>query len=555
MAAILLGGAAVSLPLGRWMAAVFAVPSGPGEKGTGIRGRILRLVGGKYFDEDQAPAAYIRTLLLFNAALFLIAALILALQPVLPGNPDRKGPLPFHLILHIASSFVTNTNLQHYSGETVLSPTSQIAGLMVLQFLSAATGLAALAALARGLSGRARVGNFLRDVVSAAFFVLLPLSVVFGSALALCGVPMTGGGTVIARTLEGGLQRIARGPVAAFTAIKQLGSNGGGYFGPNSAHPYENPTGLSNAVEALAMLIIPMACVWMFGRMTRRRRHAAVLFAVMAAFLLIHAGLCLGFESHPSPAFHDPAAAPSSVNWEGQELRFGKRAGPFWSALTTSLGNGSVNGMLDSQHPSTNLVLLAALWTNIAFGAGGVGLINLFLYIVIGVFICGLMVGRTPEYLSRKIETAEMKLAVCGLLVHPILILGGTALFAVVPGLGGSGAPLGAHAFTRILYEFSSAAANNGSGLEGLADGTAPWNLASAVVMIVGRYLPIILPLLIAGRLGTKVPAPETVGSFRVDTPLFALILIGTVVLIGALLFLPVAVLGPVAEILAGPGV
>jgi K+-transporting ATPase ATPase A chain len=553
MAAVLLGAAASSYPLGRWMAAVFEAPS-EAEGEAGLRSRVLRAVGGRAVREDQSTGGYIRSLLIFNAVLFILVVLILAFQAALPGNPDHKGRLSFHLILHIASSFVTNTNLQHYSGEAALSPAAQVYGLMVLQFLSAATGLAALAALARGLSGRVRVGNFLRDAVSAALFILLPLSLLGGAILVLAGVPMTWGGAVTARTLEGGIQTIARGPVAAFEAIKQLGSNGGGYFGPNSAHPFENPSGLTNTVEMLAMLILPMACVWMFGRMTRRHRHAVVVFGVMAVLILANVGLCLGLEMRPSPAFSNPAAAASNSNWEGQELRFGAGAGPFWSALTTSLGNGSVNGMLDSHHPATVLVLLGGMWTNVAFGGVGVGLINLFLYIVIGVFICGLMVGRTPEYMSRKIETPEMKLALFGLLVHPVLILGGTVLFAAVPRLAGFTPPLGAHGFSRILYEFTSASANNGSGLEGLADGSAAWNLASAAVMVLGRYLPIVLPLLIGGRLAAKAAAPETSGSFRIDTPLFGMILLGTVLLVGALLFLPVAVLGPVTEILAGPG-
>ncbi len=540
MAAILAGAAAVSIPLGRWMSSVF--DSAPK--------RWFRFLGGRRVLDEQTPGVYIRSLLIFNAVMFGAVVAILALQAFLPGNPDGRGGLSFHLILHIAASFVTNTNLQHYAGEAALSPAAQVFGLMVLQFLSASTGLCALAALARGLSGRTRVGNFYSDTLSASLFVLLPLSLVTGVLLALSGVPMSWAGAAKAQTLEGGIQTIVRGPVAAFEAIKQIGSNGGGYFGPNAAHPFENPGRFSNVVEMLAMLVVPMACVWMFGRMTRRRRHATVLFAVMAAFLVAHVALAVGFERRPSPAFQNPAAAASDVNWEGQELRFGAGAGPFWSALTTSSGNGSVNGMIDSHHPATVMVLLAALWTNIAFGGVGAGLINLFFYIIVGVFICGLMVGRTPEYLSRKIETAEMKLAIFGLLVHPALILGGTTLFVALPHLAGVVPPLDSHFFTRILYEFSSASANNGSGMEGLRDGTAAWNLASAAVMILGRYVPLLLPIYIGGRLAAKTPVPETVGSFRVDTVLFALILTGTIILIGALLFMPVAVLGPVTEIL-----
>jgi K+-transporting ATPase ATPase A chain len=536
------------------MAAVFETPPDAVSGAAGRRARILRAIGGRTPREEQTTGAYIRSLLVFNAILFLLLVLILALQPVLPGNPDHRGPLSFHLILHIAASFVTNTNLQHYSGEAALSPAVQIFGLMLLQFLSAAVGLAALAALSRKLSGRPRAGHFLRDVISAAFFILLPLSLASGGVLVLSGLPMTWGGAVDARTLEGGAQTIARGPVAAFVAIKQLGSNGGGYFGPNSAHPFENPSAWTNAVEMFLMLLLPMACVWMFGRMTRRRRHAAAVFAVMAVLLLANAGLCLASEMRSSPPFRGPAVAAEGPNAEGQELRFGPGAGPLWSALTASLGNGSVNGMLDSHQPASVLILLLGMWMNVAFGGIGVGFLNMFLTIVVGVFLCGLMVGRTPEYMARKIETGEMKLALAGLLAHPALILGGTVLFTSLPRLGGFVPPLGAHGFSRILYEFTSASANNGSGLEGLADGTAAWNLATAAVMILSRYLPIVLPLIIAGGMAAKAPAPENTGSFRIDTPLFGVILLGTVLIIGALLFMPVAVLGPVSELLAGGG-
>jgi K+-transporting ATPase ATPase A chain len=483
--------------------------------------------------------------------MFIVVFAILSLQQILPLNPDGKEALEPSLIFNTAASFTTNTNLQHYSGEVSLSHFSQIFGLMWLQFVSAATGIAALTALARGLAGQTNIGNFYRDLMRATFLVLLPLAVGVAVLLVLGGVPMTLQGAALATTLEGALQTIARGPAAAFVAIKQLGTNGGGFFGPNSAHPFENPSFFTNIVECVSIVLIPMASVWMFGRITGRMRHAVIVFAVMAVLLVGKVGLAVYFESAPTAAL---AGLPveATANLEGKELRFGAAAGPLWGALTTATSNGSVNSMHDSFNPLTGLIPLAGMWLNVTFGGVGVGLINMFLYIIVGVFICGMMVGRTPEYLSRKVETREMKLALLALLVHPLFILGGTALFALTPWGTATVHNPGAHGFTEILYEFSSAAANNGSGFEGLGDNTVPWNVATGVVMLLARFIPIVLPLAIAGSLAAKKPTPETTGTLRTDTPLFGMVILGSVVFIGALLFLPVAVLGPIAEHLAG---
>jgi len=498
---------------------------------------------------EQDWQHYVRSLLLFNAIMFAVGYVLLACQHLLPLNPDGRGPLSADLLLHTISAFVTNTDLQHYSGEAALSHLSQLV-LMWLQFTSAATGLAALAALARGLSGRTQLGCFYLDVRRAALFVLLPLAAVIAVLLLFSGVPMTFSGAVSAKTLEGALQTIARGPVAAFVAIKQIGTNGGGFFSANAAHPFENPSFFSNLLECLSIIVLPMASVWMFGHLTKRMRHAAVIFSVMAALLLGQLGLALWAESKPAPAL---AGLPVQVaaNMEGKELRFGTAAGPVWAALTTATSNGSVNAMHDSLNPLAGLAALIGMWLNVAFGGVGVGLINMFLYIIVGVFICGMMVGRSPEYCSRKVETHEMKLALLGLLLHPLLILGGTALFAATSWGADTVLNKGAHGFSEILYEFSSAAANNGSGFEGLGDNTAPWNIATALVILLGRYLPIILPLAIVGSLASKKPVPETSGTLRTDTGLFGFVILGSVIFIGALLFLPVAVLGPIAEHLA----
>ncbi|MEZ4374396.1 MAG: potassium-transporting ATPase subunit KdpA [Polyangiaceae bacterium] len=528
-------------PLSRYMAWVFSPTS---------RGRfdswLERLVGeGAVASQDWRR--YASSLVVFNALMFALVFLVLVFQHRLPLNPDAKPGLEPSLAFHTAISFATNTNLQHYSGEQSLSYFSQVVGLSWLQFVSAATGLGALAAIARALGPSRSVGNFYRDLLRGSLLLLLPISVGFASVLVLLGVPMTLDGAAVAHTLEGTTQTIARGPVAGMLAIKQLGTNGGGFFGPNSTHPFENPSQLTNALSNVAILLLPMASVWMFGRLIGRIRHATVIFGVMAVLFLVTAVGALHFEAQPN------LAASSVVdqglgNLEGKELRVGAGPGAFWAVSTTATSNGSVAAMHDSLSPLGGLTALAGMWLNVSFGGVGVGMINMFLYVVVAVFIAGLMVGRTPEYLGRKIETREMKIAALALLLHPLLILGGTALFAATPWGVHSVANPGSHGFSEILYEMSSAAANNGSGFEGLGDNTVPWNTLTGVWMFLGRYLPIVLPLAIAGFLAEKKVVPETAGTFRTDTPLFGFLLLGSVLLLGGLLFLPAAVLGPIAE-------
>lgn len=510
---------------------------------------IPRFLLGSFFEKQQNWKEYGSSLLFLNFLFFLVAFCILYFQSSLPLNPDGKGPISLSLLFHTVASFTSNTNLQHYSGEVVLSYFSQIFGLMWLQFVSAATGIAALTALARGLSGKILLGNFYQDIWNATFLVLLPLALVFAILLVLGGVPMTWEGSAEAITLEGQTQWISRGPVASFVAIKQLGTNGGGFFGPNSTHPFENPTLWTNFLETLAILLIPMAAVWMFGFIIKNRKHATVLFAVMAFLLLAKIFCAVYFDRFPNVALQN-LSVTAPTNLEGKELRFGTNAGPVWAALTTSTSNGSVNSMHNSLHPLAALAPLVGMWLNTTFGGVGVGLINLLVYVFVGVFICGMMVGRTPEYLTRKVETYEMKLALLVLLLHPFFILGGTALFVLLPWGTETICNPGSRGFTEILYEMSSAAANNGSGFEGLGDNTPPWNWVTGFIMLFARYLPILLPLAIAGSLATKKPAPETTGTLRTDTWLFGLILLGNLLFIGALLFLPVAVVGPIAEYL-----
>jgi potassium-transporting ATPase potassium-binding subunit len=537
---LILGSTALlSWPLGAYMTKLF-------------RGQFARLDGLFTHAVGGAPAQdwkqYSLALLAFNAVMFVFVFSLLALQHLLPFNPDQQGAASLDLVFNTAASFTTNTNLQHYSGESTWSYLAQLGGLMWLQFVSAATGIAALAALARGIGRQGDMGNFFIDLQRAAFGVLLPLAIVVAAILALAGVPMTLQGAAQITTLEGAAHTIARGPAAAFVAIKQLGTNGGGFFGPNSTHPFENPSFWSNALEMIALILVPMACVWMFGRMIGRMKHAGVVFGVMAVLVLVKITAAVGFETAPTRAFMDIPVVQGVGNLEGKELRLGATTGPLWSALTTSTSNGSVGAMHDSLNPLTGLVPMVGMWLNETFGGVGVGMINMFLYIVVAVFVAGMMVGRTPEYLGHRIESREMRLAVLALISHPVLILGGTALFVATSWGVGTPGNSGAHGFSEILYEFSSAAANNGSGFEGLRDNTVPWNIATGLVMLIGRFLPIIVPLAIVGSLMAKRRSAESAGTLSVEGNTFGIMLLITILIFGALTFFPAAALGPVAE-------
>ncbi|ETI63065.1 potassium-transporting ATPase subunit A [Sphingobium sp. C100] len=537
---LIVGGACLlSWPLGTYMASLF---SGRFARADSV---FIRAAGTA---PDQGWKQYSIALLVFNAVMFAFVFLLLATQHLLPLNPDGQSAAPLDLVFNTAASFTTNTNLQHYSGESSWSYLAQLGGLMWLQFVSAATGIAALVALARGIGGQASMGNFFLDLQRAAFCLLLPLAIIVACFIALRGVPMTFDGAATVTTLEGTIQTIARGPAAAFVAIKQLGTNGGGFFGPNSTHPFENPDFWANCFQMISIILIPMACVWMFGRIIGRMKHAGVIFGVMLIFLLVKIGGAVMFESVPTHAFaHLPVMADVG-NLEGKELRLGAATGPLWSVLTTSTSNGSVGAMHDSLNPLTGLMPMAGMWLNATFGGVGVGMINMFLYIVVAVFIAGMMVGRTPEYLGHKVEGREMRLAILALLSHAVLILGGTAIFAATAWGQDSLGNVGAHGFSEILYEFSSAGANNGSGFEGLKDNTIPWNIATGLVMLVGRYLPIIVPLAIVGSLMAKKRSAESAGTLSVEGGTFGTMLVITILIFGALTFFPAAALGPIAE-------
>jgi K+-transporting ATPase ATPase A chain len=547
---VIVGGTAlVSWPLGRYMRwAMDPAASGAGAAG-GFTGLFQRFGG--------APARalhdwkqYILAMLAFNVLMFVVSFGIMALQQHLPFNPDAMKDVEGSLIFNTAASFTSNTNLQHYSGESTMSYLSQLGALMWLQFVSAATGVAALAALARGLAGKP-LGNFFVDLQRASFLVFLPVALVVATLMVLGGMPMTFDGAAVATTLEGAQQTIARGPVAAFLTIKQLGTNGGGFFGPNCTHPFENPTFWTNALAMISIILIPMASVWMFGRIVGRMRHAAVVFAVMGVLLLAKITGTVYFETAPTQAFAALAIEQDVGNLEGKEMRFGATSGPLWAVLTTSTSNGSVGAMHDSLNPLAGLMPMIGMWLNETYGGVGVGMINMFLYIVVAVFVAGMMVGRTPEYLGWRVEAREVKFAAVALLAHAFFILVGTAIFAVTPWGTATLNNVGPHGFSEILYEFSSASANNGSGFEGLGDNTVPWNVATGIVMLLARYIPIILPFAIVGSFAAKRRAPESAGTLGVENGTFAVMLLTTIVIIGALTFFPAAALGPIAEHLA----
>lgn len=558
----------LAIPIGRYMARALDHSS--------ARNGFERLVdtGGQTWKQ------YCFSMLAFNALAFAAGFILLASQVSLPLNPDDKKALAPSTVFNTAASFLTNTNLQHYSGEVHLSYFSQLCVILWKQFVTPAIGLAALLAVIRGLRGDKNLGNFYLDTFRGVVWVMLPVGFVTALLLLAGGVPMTFDGSASAKTLEGAEQTIARGPVAAIVAIKQIGTNGGGFFGVNSCHPFENPTAFTNLVECIGILLIPMACVVMFGQMLQANRHALIIGGTLMLFLAGFTALAIIGESAPNPGLKDLPVDQSSGNLEGKELRFGPGSAGTWVAATTCTSNGSVNCMHDSLNPATGAIPLSGMWLNCVFGGVGVGLINLLVYLIVGVFLAGLMVGRTPEYLGRKVEAREMKLAMLALLVHPILVLMPTGIFCLNDwGTKTTNNP-GAHGFTEILYEFTSASANNGSGFEGLADtvgvsaaddddlksddaekriareesrqNASAWDIATALVMLIGRFVPIIAPIALAAGLSSKRLTPFTTGTLRTDTVTFAFVLLGTIVLVGALLFLPVAALGPVAECL-GP--
>ncbi|MDB1979808.1 potassium-transporting ATPase subunit KdpA [[Clostridium] symbiosum] len=508
--------------------------------------------------EDMHWKTYALNLLMTNAVMILIGYLVLRLQGLLFLNPNGIASMEESLSFNTIISFMTNTNLQHYSGESGLSYLSQTAVIIFMMFTSAATGYAACMAFCRGMAGRP-MGNFYEDMVRNTTRILIPLSFIAGMLLIWQGTPQNFHANFTVSTLEGKWQDIATGPIAALEAIKHVGTNGGGFLGANSSTPLENPTIISNLVELYSMMILPGACVIAFGNMIADKRkkegkkslfgrQGRTVFAAMAIIFLIGVTVCFAAESAGNPVLAGIGLNQDMGSYEGKEVRFGIAQSALFTTTTTSFTTGTVNNMHDSLTPLGGLVPLLHMMLNCVFGGKGVGLMNMVMYVILAVFICGLMIGRTPEYLGKKIEGKEMKLVAVCLIIHPLLILGFSALaVSMAGGLAGITNP-GFHGLSQVLYEYSSSAANNGSGFEGLADNSVFWNLTTGIAMYFGRFPAIILQLAIAGSIFAKRRVNETVGTLRTDNVVFTLILVFVVYIFAALTFFPALALGPVAE-------
>ncbi len=508
---------------------------------------------------------YAVSLLTTNAVMIFAGYLILRLQGSLFLNPNGTGAMEPTLAFNTIISFMTNTNLQHYAGESGLSYLSQTLVIIFMMFTSAATGYAACMAFIRGITGTGKdMGNFYEDMIRIMTRVLIPISIVIALILVSQGTPENYTANLTMQTLEGKNQDIAMGPMAALVAIKHLGTNGGGFLGANSSTPLENPTILSNMVEMYAMAILPGACVIVFGRMFHDKnkkaqaekkgtrpifgRQAGPVFGAMAILFLVGLMICFFAEKAGNPVLEQAGLSQAMGNMEGKEVRFGISQSALFTTVTTSFTTGTVNNMHDSLTPLGGMVPLLHMMLNCVFGGKGVGFMNMIMYAILAVFLCGLMIGRTPEYLGKKIEGREMKLIVIVLILHPLLILGFSALAVVnQAGLAGITNP-GFHGLSQVLYEFASSAANNGSGFEGLADNTGFWNMTTGIVMFLGRYIPIIAQIAIAGSLLAKRRMNESVGTLRTDNVLFMLILVFIVYIFAALTFFPALALGPIAE-------
>ena len=505
-----------------------------------------------------------------NAVMIGIGYFILRVQAVGVFNPNNIEGMEPSLAFNTIISFMTNTNLQHYSSESGLSYLSQMLVIIFMMFVSASSGYAACIAFIRALAGRTKsdVGNFFADMVRVTTRVLLPISIVGGLLLVWQGVPQNFDSNIVVETLEGTFQAIAMGPIAALEIIKHLGTNGGGFLGANSSTPLENPTMLTNLIEMYAMMLLPGACVITFGKMVEDRKReqnggkvekvgfiskcfgneGKSIFAAMGILFVIGLGVCFWAESQGNPALAEVGLSQEAGSMEGKEARFGVAQSALFTTVTTSFTTGTVNNMHDTLTPLGGMVPLLHMMLNCVFGGKGVGLMNMIVYAILAVFICGLMVGRTPEYLGKKIEGREMKLTALAIIVHPLLILAFSALaVATTAGVEGITNP-GFHGLTQVMYEYASSSANNGSGFEGLADNTFFWNVTTGMAMFLGRYLPIVLQLAIAGSLMKKSFINESSGTLQTNTMGFSFILVVVVYIFAALTFFPALSLGPIAE-------
>jgi K+-transporting ATPase ATPase A chain len=501
--------------------------------------------------KEQGWRAYVAAMLIFNGAGLLLLYALQRLQGLLPFNPDHLPAVAPALAFSTAVSFVTNTNWQAYTGETTMSHLTQMAGLAVQNFLSAATGLALAVAVIRGLT-RAEsktIGSFWSDLVRGTLWVLLPVSLVAGTFFASQGVVQDFAKTAEVKTLEGEVQKIPGGPVASQEAIKMFGTNGGGFFNANSAHPYENPTPATNLLQMALIFAVPAGLTYTLGKMTGKTRHGWAVFWAMAIVFLSATTLAVWAEERGNPVHHALGVDASPGNMEGKEVRFGAADSALFGSVTTSASCGAVIAMHDSLTPLAGLVTVLNIQLGeVIFGGVGAGLYGIFVFIVLTVFIAGLMVGRTPEYLGKKIEAHEVKLAMLSVLVLTFCILGGTALgVSTKAGLAGI-SNAGPHGLSQVLYAFTSAAGNNGSAFAGLSANTDFYNVALAAAMFFGRFWMLVPIIGIAGSLAAKKKIVETSGTFPVDGPLFVALLVGVILIVGALTFFPVLALGPIVE-------
>uniref|UniRef100_UPI003FF0C229 potassium-transporting ATPase subunit KdpA n=1 Tax=Alistipes onderdonkii TaxID=328813 RepID=UPI003FF0C229 len=542
-------------PLGRYIAKVYRGERTWLDFMTPLERGIYKVCGINP-DEDMDWKKFLKALLMVNLFWFFWGMVLLCCQSWLPLNPDGNANQTPDLAFNTCISFMVNCNLQHYSGESGLTYFTQLFVIMLFQFITAACGMAAMAGIMKALAGKTTkaIGNFWVFLVKSTTRILMPLSLLVGILLVINGTPMSFDGKQTITTLEGNEQVISQGPTAAIVPIKQLGTNGGGYFGVNSSHPLENPNAFTNMLECWSILIIPMAMAWAFGFYVRRRKLAAWIFGVMLFAFTAGVFVSVPQEMGGNPNIDEMGIAQDLGSMEGKEIRIGSAASAMWGMVTTVTSNGSVNSMHDSQTPLSGMMQMLNMQINCWFGGVGVGWMNYFAFLIIAVFISGLMVGRTPEFLGHKVEAREMKIATLVVLMHPFLILVGTGISAAVaaanPEIGWLNNP-SFHGLSEMLYEYTSAVANNGSGFEGLGDNTPFWNIMTGIALIMGRYFPIVGQVAIAGLLASKKYIPESAGTLKTDTGTFSLMTFAVIIIVAALSFFPAQALGPIADYLS----
>jgi len=544
----------LAIPLGRYIGKVYNGDHTWLDRVINPVDKLFFKVGGIKPEIEMTWQQNLVALLVINLVWFLLSMFGLMNMSWLPLNPDGNPSMPADLAFNTTISFISNTNLQHYSGESGVSYLGQLL-LMLFQFISAGTGMAACAVVFKAMKEKNsdKLGNFYNYFVKSCTRVLLPISIIVAVVLAFNGSPMNFQGKDQFISMQGDTVNVSRGPAAAMIAIKQLGTNGGGYFSVNSAHPLENPNYFTNMMENVLIILIPIAMVFTLGYMLNRKKMAWMIFGVMTLGFLLLVIPSIYQEMQGNHAISKLGVVQNLGSMEGKEVRFGPAASAYWGITTTVTSNGSVNAMHDSFTPLTGMFAMLGMMINSFYGGVGVGFLNFFVFMIIAVFISGLMVGRTPEFLGKKIEAKEMKIASIIALLHPFLILVGTAIASHLY----AGNPTayaawlnnpGNHGFSEMLYEFTSSSANNGSGFEGLGDNTQFWNIACGLVMILGRFLPIIGPIAIAGILAKKKYVPESAGTLKTDTSTFGIMIFAVIFIIAALSFFPALSLGPLAE-------